>query len=101
MNSKPQYINHPESFKGIPDYMIGGLRRYIENGIPPGSFLTAVLSNDLMGAFAKADSTNTVAMVAYARFLYAYAPHDCHGSPAKVRAWMDKGGLGLLEVYEG
>ena len=26
----------------IPDYMIGGLRRYIERGIPPGHFLSAV-----------------------------------------------------------
>jgi large subunit ribosomal protein L9 len=35
--------------------MIGGLRRYIENGIGPGDFLWAVLTNDLRGAIERAD----------------------------------------------
>ena len=36
----------------IPQHMRGGIERYVMNGVPPGSFLTAVLSNDLKEAFA-------------------------------------------------
>ena len=42
----------------IPDYMRGGLRRYLAHGIEPGSFLSAVLRNDLIDACGRADDTN-------------------------------------------
>lgn len=77
----------------IPFHMIGGVRRYIENGIPPGSFLTAVLSNDLRGAFERADDENRGCIEGYVRFLYSYGPSECWGSPAKFNAWCQRGGL--------
>lgn len=82
----------------IPDYMIGGLRRYIENGIAPGHFLTAVLCNDLRGAIERGDDTNTAVLPNYIRFLYNYAPSECWGSPEKFKAWIAIGGLGWAEV---
>lgn len=72
----------------IPAHMWGGVERYLLHGIPPGGFLTAVLSNDLMGAFGKADDENTAAMRNWAMFIYNYMPNGCHGSPEKVRAWL-------------
>ena len=36
----------------IPDRMMDGIRRYIEQGIHPGHFLTAVIMNDLAEAVA-------------------------------------------------
>jgi hypothetical protein len=33
----------------------------------------------------------------YAKFLHNYAPRECHGSPLKVRAWCQKGGLNGME----
>jgi hypothetical protein len=72
---------------GIPGYMQGGLVRYYENGIPPGSFLTAVLKNDLMEAFNAADSNNQKAMRSYVMWLYNAAPMGSFGSPEAVTRW--------------
>lgn len=72
----------------IPPHMWGAVQRYYLHGIPPGNFLTAVLSNDLMEAFGRADDENSDAMRQWVQFLYNYAPRGGHGSPENVRAWM-------------
>jgi hypothetical protein len=77
----------------IPNYMRGAVERYVMDGVPPGSFLTAVLTNDLKEAFARADDDNARAMHGWVRFLYNYTPATCHGSPEKVAAWIDRGGM--------
>lgn len=73
----------------IPPYMWGGVERYMIHRIPPGHFLTAVFSNDLIGAFARADDENGANMRRYAQFLYNYAPRGSYGSPEAVRAWLN------------
>lgn len=73
----------------IPAYMWGGIERYMVKRIPPGHFLTALFSNDLMGAFGRADDVNRENMHLYCRFLYNYAPLGSYGSPAAVRAWLN------------
>lgn len=78
---------------GIPEHMIGGLVRYIVHGIPPGSFLTAVLSNDLMEALGRADDVNRYCLHRYGQFLYSVAPSGCFRSPEAFDAWVAKGGL--------
>lgn len=72
----------------VPEYMIGPVKRYILDGIPPGSFLTAVVSNDLREAFACADDDNARNMHGWVRFFYNYAPTGCWGSPENFREWM-------------
>ena len=72
----------------LPERMRGGMRRYIENGAPPGHFLTAVLSNDLAEACSRADPINRQRLGDYSGWLYSYAPPGCHGSHEKVRAWL-------------
>jgi hypothetical protein len=92
----PSYTpGHSADWSLIPDYMIGGLRRYIEYGVPPGSFLTALLSNDLRATFERADDENRRCVENYVRFLYSYAPSQCWGSPARFDAWCKKGGLSV------
>lgn len=76
----------------IPLYMRGGVRRWIESGILPGSFLTAVVSNDLRKAVGKADDVNVRLLHEYISFFYNYAPSGCWGSPEKVEAWHRRGG---------
>ena len=39
----------------IPEHLQAGILRYVEHGVQPGGFLTAVLNNDLLGAFRRAD----------------------------------------------
>ena len=72
---------------GIPEYMIGGLVRWIDNHIEPGDFLRAVLSNDLRAACERADETNRYCIFDYVNFLHNHAPSDCWGSPEKMGAW--------------
>ncbi len=71
----------------IPAYMMGGIQRYINNGIPPGDFLTAVICNDLMEAVARADDTNIRNLPAYVAYFYNEAPSLCWGSKEKFDKW--------------
>lgn len=77
----------------LPDHMRDGMRLYIEKGIPPGHFMTSVLSNDLMGAMGRADDINRHRIFDYAAFLYNEAPIGCFGSPDHVSEWLKAGGI--------
>ena len=72
----------------IPSHCRGSLRRYIEDHVPTGEFLQAVISNDLRGACCKADDINRHALYSYVFILYNYAPHQCWGSPEAYVAWI-------------
>ncbi len=74
----------------IPEHMHCAITDYIVDGIPPGDFLTAVLSNDLQEAVARADSENQAALVQWVCWLYNEAPSDCWGSLEKVADWIQK-----------
>lgn len=83
----------------LPEHMRDGFRRYIDRGIPGGSFMDAVLSNDLMGAFGRADEVNRARMFDTLVFLRNEAPAGCHGSRDRVRDWIKAGGLaGIAEA---
>ena len=82
----------------LPEHMQGGARRYIEHGIRPGSFLCAVLENNLTGAFGHADSTNRpLIATVYVEWLHWEIPAPAWGSPAKVALWIEQGGMEILE----
>jgi len=70
-----------------------GLRMYIEKGIPSGSFLEAILCNDLKEACARADNENRFLIWHWVNWLYNEAPSDCWGSPEKYQAWIGVRGL--------
>jgi len=72
----------------IPDSLCGGLRRYLEDGIQPGGFLTAVICNDLMGAVAKGGPNEIAALPSLAGWLYNEANGQASGSPEKMAAWL-------------
>lgn len=72
----------------VPPHMWGGVELYMVNRIPPGSFLTALLSNDLMEAFGRADDENAANMRQWCMFLYNYAPRGSYGSPEAIREWL-------------
>lgn len=81
----------------IPERMLPGLIRWIEDGVLPGDFLTAVLENKLSEALGKADQENRDNIFAYVLYLYNVTPFDCWGSVEKVKAWrgLNKGGKGV------
>ena len=73
----------------IPERMMGGISRYIEQGIPPGDFLTAIITNDLREAVGRADDENLRNIPAYVSYFYNEAPRQCWGSQAKMDAWLE------------
>tara|TARA_R100000656_G_scaffold59398_1_gene46247 strand:- start:34 stop:321 length:288 start_codon:yes stop_codon:yes gene_type:complete len=75
----------------LPPHLQGGVRRYIEEGIPPGDFLTAVITNNLRLAVGHADSTSLAALTDIVRFFYNEPPGGCWGTPEKMKAWMQTG----------
>ncbi len=72
----------------IPDRMMPSLRRYIEEKIQPGDFLTAVIQNNLSEACSRADDENMRNLPAYAAYLYNEAPAVCWGSKEKMEKWL-------------
>lgn len=74
----------------IPERMMEGLRAYINDHRPPGSFLRAVLENDLHGAVNRADAENLANLPAYIGYLHWEAPPACFGSPERVAAWLSQ-----------
>jgi len=79
-------------FRGfhIPDYMMDGIERYVNDGIPPGGFLTAIITNDLHGAVSAADDENIKNIPAYVAYFYNKTPAACWGSIAAMNAWAKK-----------
>jgi hypothetical protein len=67
-----------------------GMQRYIEQGIRPGDFMTAVLSNDLFGAFGWADDINRRKLFDICAWLYNHAPAGSYGSPKHMQDWIDQ-----------
>lgn len=81
-----------QNLKGIPPHMVPHLKDYVWDGIAPGGFLTAVLENDLVRAFNRADGENARAMESWARVLYMEIPTASWGSPEKAAKWCEQGG---------
>lgn len=78
-------------FDRLPERMQEPARAYVEDHRRVGGFLSAVLSNDLVGAFGFADPENLAAMRDWTLWLWNDIPSECWGSRAKVEAWLDQG----------
>ena len=78
----------------IPDRMMGGIERYIDNGVLPGDFLTAIIHNNLKEAVTRADDENLRNLPAYVAYFYNNAPAPCWGSEEAMKQWITnkKGG---------
>ncbi|KKL27562.1 hypothetical protein LCGC14_2383940 [marine sediment metagenome] len=61
---------------------------YVDQGIPTGSFMHAVLANDLMEAFNRADEQNQNNLQSICSYIQNYIPMQCHGSYKKVAKWI-------------
>jgi hypothetical protein len=72
----------------VPNHLREGLVEYLAARRPTGSFLRAVLSNDLKDAALRADDINEFRLVALVRFLVSCAPGTAWGSPEAVTAWL-------------
>ena len=77
------------SIELLPQHMRGGFYRYVLDRIEGGSFMTAVLANDLKGAYQRADHINKLALPQIVEFIVSTLPIGCHGSHEKVQAWLN------------
>ena len=74
----------------LPSGLRGGVQQWIEEGIQPGGFLSAVIENDLRESLGRAYETNRARIFEIVSFFYNEAPSPCWGSVKNARAWADK-----------
>ena len=84
----------------IPSYMMEGINRYVQFGNKPGSFLSAVIMNDLKMAVLCADKCNIQNLPAYIYYFQNHVPSRCWGSRKKMIKWIGQGGLEKAEKEE-
>ncbi|MFN3650046.1 MAG: hypothetical protein ACK47B_10750 [Armatimonadota bacterium] len=83
----------------IPARLIESLEAYITERRPTGSFLRAVLHNDLRESVGRADPQSLAALPHLVSLLYTQAPAPCWGSPEAVEAWL-AGGEEVSTLHE-
>lgn len=74
----------------IKESTIQTINDYVEHGYKPGSFVTAVLANDLKGAFGRADMENRLTLYAICSYVYNEIPSISQGSYEKVEEWLKR-----------
>jgi hypothetical protein len=75
-------------YSSLPEHMQDGAREYVEQGREPGGFLYAVLCDQLVEAFQRADMVNAAFLPGWIQWLLGEPPIACWGSPEKVAAWI-------------
>lgn len=66
------------------------IQDYITKRWEPGSFVRAVLENNLREACASADNINIRALPHIVAYCYNYIPSNAWGSPERVDAWLNR-----------
>lgn len=77
----------------LPEWAITSFTEYVAKGTPVSGFLRAILCNDLMDAFGRADDENCRIMFHYAKYVHNKIPMSCHGSKRIYKLWCESGGL--------
>ena len=71
-----------------PVHILDSIDRFVRHRIAPGSFVTAVLSNDLTGAFLAGDEDSLRGLRDIMRYVHWEIPGVCHGSKSIVERWL-------------
>lgn len=75
-------------YAAIPEMTMQSLTLYVNEGVPTGSFLRSVLSNDMFGAFGRADQSNRDAIGLLVNYIYNEIPSGCWGTREIYHAWL-------------
>jgi hypothetical protein len=79
----------------------GTMVNYLVHGFPPGSFFTALLANDFIGAVRSSHPANTInALKKLSGWINAHMPKQAWGSYAAVNAWLELEDEQRREVLE-
>jgi len=87
---KYQGLRFPDAF---PAHLRPGMAAYFKEGVLPGSFLVAVLENNLYQAFACADEVSKAGLEDVVRWCYMNLPSVAWGNEDRVMQWVKNGGL--------
>lgn len=74
----------------LPALTRQAINNYLDHGLRPGSFLRAVLENDLHTAIARADADNREALGHIVAWVCKWAPYESFGNPVNVDKWLTK-----------
>jgi hypothetical protein len=89
----------------IPGGIKEAIDAHVKTGRGTGSFVNAVLENNLREACAQADDVNKFLLFDIVYYIYNECPAGCWGSPEKVKAWKAIGGIdgasALKKMKEG
>ena len=77
-------------YSGLPERLQDGMKRYIENGIQPGDFLTACIQDKLVESLGRASTRTYEYVHSVAMFLYNEAPYDAWGSKEIMNLWIQR-----------
>lgn len=72
----------------VPEHLLQGLIAWGKKHHRVGDFLTAVLSNNLWDAVARADDDSMKSLRFIVMFIHNELPNNCHGSKEIVVEWM-------------
>jgi len=75
----------------IPEHMHKGVMNYVFDRIEPGSFLRAILENNLVRSAERADHINREALWEWSCFLVEALPVSAWGSEKRVQQWLAGG----------
>ncbi len=73
---------------GVEDRHAGALTRYLFDQIPPGHFMTAVLSNDLKETFGRGDAGSIANLRSILTFLHSHFPANVWGTEDRVDSYL-------------
>ena len=79
-----------QNYSKLPVGLQDGMQRYVEHGILPGDFLTAVLENNLSTAVFRADDNNIKLIPEIVKWIFNEIPQHSWGSPIVVEEWTAK-----------
>lgn len=78
----------PYDYPPIDKLVVRQIFDYVVHGVPPGSFVRAVLENNLVGAIFSADEDNLSNIAHIAHFVYWAIPAASWGGRASVNEWI-------------
>jgi hypothetical protein len=79
--------NYRHNGMTLPKHYQVSIQRYVDKGISGGGFMDAVMANDLMKAFGRADTWSTELMPVITAYVYNRVPACCIGSWDVVDNW--------------
>lgn len=85
----------------VPKDYADPMYNYLVHGFSPGSFFTAVLANDFMGAVQHSHPANTIAALkALVGWINDYMPTEARGSYEAVGRWSKKTEVQRRQILE-